>query len=262
MKKQFLPILMLCLMTALGCASTPKPAQTGTDVEIFDKAMAQYRLKNYIEAIPIFEELRDKYPISPYAITAELRLGDCHYKKEEFIEAAHFYDNFRRLHPSNAQVDYSIYMRGMCAYQQILSCDRDQSYAEEASEQFQQLFELFPQSPYTGSGLMRLSEARHQLAAREIFVADFYMRKLNYKGAIERYNRALKRYPNQVKEDEVLLKIGEATIRDGDERRGKKILEFLVKKFPDSSAAPQAKKIIENPATALKEIPWVTRNFN
>ena len=262
MKKQFLPIIMLCLMTALGCASTPKAPQTGTDAEVNDKAMAQFRAGNYIEAVKIFEELRDKFPMSPYAVLAELRLGECHYKKEEFIEAAHFFDNFRRLHPSNQQVDYSIYMRGMCAYQQMLSCDRDQTFAEEAVEQFQQLFELFPQSSYTGSGLVRLSEARHQLAAREIFIADFYMRKLNYSGAIERYNRALKRYPNQVEEDQLLLKIGEATIRGGDERRGKKILEFLVKKFPDSSAVPQAEKIIENPATALKEIPWVTRHFN
>ena len=262
MKKQFLPIIILCLMTALGCATTPKAPQTGTDSEIYEKAMAQFRLGNNAEAVPIFEQVRDKFPMSPYAILAELRLGDCHYKKEEYIEAAHFYENFRRLHPSNTQVDYSIYMRGMCAYQQLLSSDRDQTFAEEAVEQFQQLFELFPQSQYTGRALVRLSEARHQLAAREIFIADFYMRKLNYAGAIERYNRALKRYPNQVQEDELLLKIGEATIRGGDERRGKKILEFLVQKFPDSSTAPQAKKIIANPATALKEIPWVTRHFN
>lgn len=254
---------MLCLTAALGCATPPaKTPKMDTDAQIYEKGMDKLRMKNYVEAIPVFEELRDKYPMSPYAVLAELRLGDSHYHKYEYIEAAHFFDNFRRLHPSNPQVDYSIFMRGLCAYQQMLSCDRDQTFAEEALEQFQQLVELFPQSPYAGRALMRIAEARRLLAEREIFVADFYMRKLNYAGAIERYNRALKRYPNQVKEDQLLLKIGEATIRGGNERRGVKILEYLVEHFPDSSAVPEAQKIIDDPATGLKEIPWVTRHFN
>lgn len=262
MKKHMLPLLMLCLMTALGCASAPKPPDTSSDEVLFNKAMKHYDLKNYEDAIPAFEEIRDKFPMSPYAVIAELRLGDSHYYKSEFIEAAHFYDNFRRLHPSNPQVDYSIFMRGKCAYQQMLSCDRDQSFALEAVEQFQQLVDLFPQSPYTGHALVRIANARQKLAEREIFIADFYMRKLHYAAAIERYNRALKRYPYHVQEDQLLLKIGEATIRGGDEQRGIKILQFLVKKFPESPAVPEAEKIIENPATGLKEIPWISRHFN
>jgi len=252
MKKYYLLLALLCLLTALGCASAPvKPQQLTTDEETFTKGMAQFRLGNYIEAIPIFEGLREKFPMSPYAVLAELRLGECHYHKDEFIEAAHFFDNFRRLHPSNPQVAYSIYMRGMCAYQQILSNDRDQTFAEESVEQFQQLYELFPQSPYTGKGLLRLAEAKRQLAGREIFIGNFYMKKKDYAGAIERYNRALKRYPNQVKSDELLLLIGKATICSGDERRGKKILEFMVKKYPDSIQVSDAKAVIENPSKAF-----------
>ena len=261
--KQLLALVVLCAVAALGCAAAPKKLpQTGTDTEIFEKAMKEFRLKNYAEAVPIFEDLRDKYPMSPLAITAELRLGDCHYKKGEYIEASHFYDNFRRLHPSNPQVDYSIYMRGMCAYEQILTCDRDQSFADEAVEQFQQIYELFPQGQYTGAALNRMYEARNQLAAREVFIGDFYVRKLNYSGAIERYNRALKRYPNHVREDELLLKIGEATIRGGDENRGVKILQYLVNNFPESGSAARAKEIIKSPATALKKLPFYQRYFN
>ncbi len=252
MKKYYLLPAMLCLLTVLGCASTPaKPQLTGSDEESFAKGMEQYRKGNYIDAIPLFEEVREKFPMSPYAVLAELRLGDCHYNKDEFIEAAHFFDNFRRLHPSNPQVAYSIYMRGMCAYQQMLSKDRDQTFSEEAVEHFQQMLEIFPQSPYTGHALVRIAEAKRQLAGRDIFVGDFYMKKRDYAGAIERYNRALKRYPDQVEKDRLLMLIGQATIRSGDERRGRKILEFMVKKYPDSAYAAEAQMMIDNPSTAL-----------
>ena len=252
MKKHYLLPALLCLLTVLGCASTPaKPQVTGSDEESFTKAMSLFRKGDYIEAIPAFEEVREKFPMSPYAVLAELRLGECHYYKDEYIEASHFFDNFRRLHPSNQQVAYSIYMRGMCAYQQILSLDRDQTFAEEAVEQFQQVYEIFPQSLYTGKALLRIAEAKRQLAGHEIFVGNFYLKKQDYAGAIERYNRALKRYPNQIKSDELLLLIGKATICSGDERRGKKILEFMVNKYPDSAMVADAKTLIENPAQAF-----------
>ena len=260
MKKHYLLLALLCLLTVTGCASTPaKPQLTGNDEESFTKAMSQFRLGNYMEAIPIFEELREKFPMSPYAVLAELRLGDCHYLKEQYIEASHFFDNFRRLHPSNPQVAYSIYMRGMCAYQQVLSLDRDQTFAEEAVEQFQQLHEIFPQSPYTGKALMRIAEGKRQLAGREIFVGNFYLKKQNYAGAIERYNRALKRYPNQAEKDRLLMLIGQATIRSGDEKRGKKILEFMMKKYPDSLYGAEAKMMIENPSTAFPKESKLTK---
>ncbi len=252
MKKYYLLAALLCLITVLGCASTPaKPQQMGSDEESFTKAMSLFRTGGYIEAIPAFEEVREKFPMSPYAVIAELRLGDCHYYKDEYIEASHFFDNFRRLHPSNPQVAYSIYMRGMCAYEQILSIDRDQTFAEEAVEQFQQLYEIFPQSQYTGKALVRLAEAKRQLAGREVFVGNFYLKKQDYAGAIERYNRALKRYPSQIKSDELLLLIGKATICSGDERRGKKILEFMMKQYPDSTMVADAKTLIENPSQAF-----------
>ena len=254
MKKYYLLPALLCLLmiAALGCASTPaKSKLTGSDEDAYTKAMSDFRRGNYIEAIPVFEELREKFPMSPYAVLAELRLGDCHYYKEEYIEASHFFDNFRRLHPSNPQIAYSIYMRGMCAYQQVLSKDRDQTFAEEAVEQFQQLYEIFPQSQYAGKALNRIADAKRQLAGREIFIGNFYMKKKNYAGAIERYNRALKRYPNQIKSDELLLLIGKATICKGDEKRGKKILEFMIQKYPDSIQVADAKAIIENPSQAF-----------
>ena len=182
MKKHYLLPALLCLLTVLGCASTPaKPQVTGSDEESFTKAMSHFRKGNYIEAIPVFEEVREKFPMSPFAVLAELRLGDCHYFKDEYIEASHFFDNFRRLHPSNPQVAYSIYMRGMCAYQQVLSLDRDQTFAEEAVEQFQQLYEIFPQSQFTGHGLIRLAEAKRLLIETDRQVTEIaYALGFNY----------------------------------------------------------------------------------
>lgn len=240
--------VLACSLLLASCSTPPPLKQTNTDAYYYEKAMALFKSRNYIDAIPAFEELREKFPLSPYAIVAELRLGYSHYHQDQFVEATHYFENFRRLHPSNANVPYSIYMTGMCHYQQILSIDRDQTFAEAAVEQFQQLVDLFPRSPYTGLALCKNAEAKKRMAEHEFFIGNFYLRKENYKGAIERFNKALKRYPHHIEQDKVLFYIADATLKSGQDRRGRKILEYLVRKHPEGSYAQQAKAMLEKPA--------------
>lgn len=245
MKKLILFFLLTCTVLLAACASTPEPKKPVADADYYAKAMAFFKSHNYFDAIPAFEELREKFPMSPYTVLAELRLGECHYAKEEYVEAIHYFENFRRLHPSNQQVPYSIYMTGMCSYQQILSLDRDQTFAEAAVEQFQQLIELYPQNPYTGRAISRRAEAKKRIADHEFFIGNFYLRQNNYKGAIERFDKVLKKYPNSIEKDKLLFYIGDATIQSGEEKRGKKILAFLLKNYPESSYAAQTKTLME-----------------
>jgi outer membrane protein assembly factor BamD len=255
MKKKAVLLVLACGLLLASCSTAPPPKKANTDVSYYDTAMALFKSRNYIDAIPAFEQLREKFPLSPYAIIAELRLGDAHYRQDQVVEATHYFENFRRLHPSNPHVPYSIYMTGMCHYQQILSVDRDQTFAESAVEQFQQLVDLYPRSPYTGLALCKIAEAKQRIAEHEFFIGNFYLRQKNYKGAIERFNKALKQYPNHIEQDKVLLHIAEATIKSGDEKRGRKILEYLVRKHPEGPYAQQAQAMLGAPAepVAAKE---------
>jgi len=257
--KNYIAAVGAALLLLSGCATAPPPKKTTqSDAYYYEKAYALFKSRNFIEAVPAFEELREKFPLSPYAVLAELRLGEAHYFQDQFIEATHYFENFRRLHPSNPQVPYSIYMTGMCHYQQILSMDRDQTFAEAALEQFQQLVDLYPRSPYTGLALCKIAEVKKRLAEHEFFIGNFYVRTKNYKGAIERFNKALKRYPNHIQQDKVLFAIAEATRKSGDRVRAEKILEYLVATYPDSPYAASAKEKL--PSTPATKTPQETKS--
>lgn len=242
MKRKLVFAALVVALWSAGCATAPPPQKTvQNDAYYYEKALDLLKARNFVDAVPAFEELREKFPLSPYAVLAELRLGEAHYQQDEFVEATHYFENFRRLHPSNPQVPYSIYMTGMCHYQQILSIDRDQTFAQAAVEQFQQLVELYPRSPYAGLALCKIAEAKKRLAEHEYFVGSFYLRTKNYKGAIERFNNALRRYPHHIEQDKVLFSIAEATRKSGDELRARKILEYLIKTYPDGHYTEKAK---------------------
>ena len=239
----FLFIACLC-----ACASGPDTKKPTTDEDYYNQAMIKFKARNYFDAIPAFQELKEKFPLSPYAVLAELRLGDSHYYKEEYVEAIHMYENFRRLHPSNQSVPYSIYMTGMCYYNQILTLDRDPTFARQAAEQFQQLQELFPNSPYTGKALFKLSESRRIVAEHEFFIGEFYLFYKNYPGAISRFNSILKEYPYSIPRDRVIFYIAKANFLSDNKERGQKFLNYLIRKYPESPYAAQAKALLAAPA--------------
>ena len=250
MKKDLLKLFFLIsLITCVAaCAASPDKKPPATDEEYYNRAMDQFKARNYFDAIPSFEELKEKFPLSPYALQAELRLGDAHYYKEEYVEAIHAFENFRRLHPNNKSVPYTIYMVGLCYYSQLLTFDRDPTYARAAVAQFEQLRELYPDSPYTGKALYKLSEAKRIIAENEFFIGQFYLQYKNYPGAISRFTVVLKEYPNSISRDRVIFAIAQANFLSENRPRGVKFLEYLIKKYPDSPYAAQAKALLASPA--------------
>jgi outer membrane protein assembly factor BamD len=244
LKQIFTLLVIACVW---GCATTPKETPLITDEEYFNRAMKFFNDKNYFDAIPAFQEFKEKFPLSPYAVIAELRLGDSHFYKEEYVEAIHTFENFRRLHPNNKSVPYSIYMTGLCYYNQILTLDRDPTNARLAAEQFQQLVELYPDSPYTGLAQFKLSESRRIIAEHEFFIGKFYLQYKNYNGAINRFNAILKEYPYSIKRDRVIFYLGQAHYLSENKQRGEKFLQYLIKKYPDSPFAHEAKVLLGQP---------------
>jgi len=245
MKKYLTCALIVGMGFYLSCSSLPEPTVIKKDVDYFREAMEQFNFKNYFDSIPAFETVREKFPMSPYAVLSELRLGDSHYGKDEYVEASHYFENFRRLHPSNKHVPYSLFMAGMCAYKQILAPENDQSFSKEALEHFQLLVDIFPTSPYTGKALCKISEAKQRIAENEFFVGSFYLKKENYKGAIDRFRKILKEYPNAIKKDKLLYYIADATIQSGNREKGVRILTLLLARYPDSDYSPEATVLID-----------------
>jgi outer membrane protein assembly factor BamD len=104
--------------------------------------------KDYEDAIKAFQQLKERYPYSKYAILAELKLGDAHFYNKDYTDAAIAYEEFARLHPRNEIVPYVLYQIGMCHFLSFSSVNRDQEETRLAMEAFQRLIQAFPQTEY------------------------------------------------------------------------------------------------------------------
>ncbi|MGV8073155.1 MAG: outer membrane protein assembly factor BamD [Syntrophobacteraceae bacterium] len=156
--------------------------------------------KDYTGAIKAFQKLKEQYPYSKYSLLAELKIGDAHFEKGEYSEAAVAYEEFARLHPRNEIVPFVLYQVGLCHFLSFSSIERDQSETQLAIEAFQRVMQAFPESEYAGKARKQLLECQKRIVAHEYYVGEFYHKQKRYRSAKQRLEKISKDYPQAIDE--------------------------------------------------------------
>jgi outer membrane protein assembly factor BamD len=202
MQRKFFRCLVAILVLT-GCSSIKQQIDKLLGVEEGDSAqelawdgMDAYESGKYLAAIEKFQKLKDYYPFSKYAILAELKIADAHYRREEYEDAIFEYENFEKLHPRNEAIPYVIYQIGMCYYEQIGTPDRDQTSARKALETFQRLKKQFPKDQYAHRSEENVNKCLKSLAGNTYGIAIFYYKTKHFKAALQRFMSIISDYPD------------------------------------------------------------------
>jgi len=196
MKLRYFGYVLISLWLFSGCAwfgqdHTEKPAY-----DLIQDGMEAYDDGSYTDAIKNFEQLKDWYPFSKYAILAELKIADAHYQLAQYAEAILAYEEFEQLHPRNEAIPYVIYQTGRCYYNQIDTIDRDQTPAQKALEVFRRLVYQYPDDPYAAQSQTHITKCLQTLAGHEFYVGLYYYRNKHYPAALKRFMAVVSDYPD------------------------------------------------------------------
>lgn len=167
-----------------------------TAEELAWAGMEHYDDGNYKQAIDNFQRLKDIYPFSQYAILAELKLGDAHYRLEQYEDAIFAYEEFEKLHPRNEAVPYVIYQIGRSHFDRITTPDRDQTAARKALETFQRLTRQHPDSPYARRAEEHIVSCYKSLSGHDFGIGVFYFNSKHYPAALARFRTVVTDYPD------------------------------------------------------------------
>jgi outer membrane protein assembly factor BamD len=198
----------------------------------------------YDKAVKYFEKLEARYPYGRYAQQSQLEVAYAYYKQEEKASAIAACDRFIRLHPNHPNVDYAYYLKGLVNFNEDLGMlghlsmqdltERDPKAAAESFEAFKALVNKYPESKYAKDAALRMAYLVNALAAHEVHVAHYYMRRGAYVAAVGRAQTAIKTYPDAPANEEALFvmikaydALNMADLRDDTER-------VMRKNFPNS----------------------------
>ena len=208
-------ITLLALSVNLVGCQTFKNLTGGKDVDAvetaekseqayYNDAITQIDKGRYTQAIEDLTNLRTFYPTGQYAEQALLDMMYAQYESGKYEMAAASAEQFIRLYPSNPQVSYAYYVRGVANMQgsseglklfKLNQAERDTAYFRLAFANFQELINKYPNSPYTPDAAQRMTFIYNQFAESEMSAASWYIEREAYVAAANRAKWVFQYYP-------------------------------------------------------------------
>lgn len=175
-----------------GCSGTVKrPAAK----EYYEKANEAYASDDYVTAAESYQDLLDQYPLNPYAEEGQLKIAYAHYLNKKYAEALGAFSDFERSYPTSSHLPFVQYYRGMSYLEQMRSIDRDQSMAEKANDFFRVVTDRHRESPFATLAEEKSRFCRESIAARELYVVDFQIKRNAMMAARARLRALIEEYP-------------------------------------------------------------------
>ena len=225
---------------------------------------------DYETAITRFSGLIAKYPFSDYATQAELEKIYAQYRSFQPDEAVIAADRFLREHPRHPNADYVQYIKGLVDYGRdagiidylpLDNSKRDATNARRAYDDFALLLQKYPNSRYAGDARQRMVYLRNKVAAHELSVAQYYMRRGAWVAASKRAESIIAEYPGAPSTADALLLLQEAYDKLGQRAQAAEIKQLIPANAASLAAAraPKAKpapmSVVQQPAEPASVVP-------
>jgi outer membrane protein assembly factor BamD len=202
---RILVLTTVALLLALsGCGGNRSRQPVGDAEKLYEMAKHACDNGNYKDGIAYYEQLEARFPFSNPARQGQLDLMYAYYKNREPESAIDQADQFIRENPAHPRIDYAYYIKGLTQFERNPNflerwfnadlSERPPIDARKSFQAFQTILERFPNSQYAEDSRRRMIFLRNRLASYEVYVADYYLRRGAWVGAINRAKYAIENY--------------------------------------------------------------------
>jgi outer membrane protein assembly factor BamD len=237
MKRLLLILVAFALLPAAACSLRQKP----TGENYYAQAQLDFATKEYKAAIENYQEVIDKFPFSPYAEDAEMKIGLAYYQQKDYAEAIGALDDFERMHPTSKNLELVSYYIGLSYYDQIGREDQDQGKTVAALKRFQELEQRFPEGDFAELAHDKVLVCREMLARNQMIVGNYYYKRANFRAAESRFAELLQKYPETPVAPDALFELGISLEKEGKRYSAAQAFAAVEKHFPTTNYAKRAR---------------------
>lgn len=211
--KCFLCMLGLALLTLGGCA------QKNGEEKLLDKSAqtlyqnAEYMLevdKDRKKAVELFAEVERLYPYSEWSKRALIMQAYVYHKDRKYEESRSAGERFIEFYPGDEDAPYALYLVALSYYDQVDDVGRDQAITFKALTELRNVIDQYPNSDYARLAALKFDLTFDHLAAKEMEVGRYYLKRSNFTAAINRFRSVVQNYQNTAYTAEALHRLVEA----------------------------------------------------
>ena len=153
-------------------------------------------------------------------------------------------DRYLKTYPSDKNVMYAHYLQAIIFFEQISDEKKDLQPLIDAEKKIDFFIKKYPQSDYAIDLKFKKDLILNQLAAKELYVAKYYISTQKWVPAIKRLKIIVNKYDNTIFVEEALHRLVEIHYHLGLEEESKKYANILGYNYNSSEWFQQSYKVL------------------
>ena len=213
-------------------------------IEAYNEGLKELNKGDIFFAAKKFNEVELLYPQSIWAPRSVLMSAYSYYSQLYFTDAILELERFLDKYKNHPDTDYAYYLIAICHYNQIVNEKKDLGEIIKSREYFTLLRKNFPNTDYAEDAKFKLELINEVLAAKEIYLANYYMEREKWIPAMNRYKTIVNDYDTTIFIEEALHKLVELNYKLGLIEEAKKYTAVLGYNYQSSDWYEMSYKII------------------
>ena len=213
-------------------------------LEVYNEATIALEEGQYYYASSKFLEAENILPTVEGSAKASLMSSYCLYLINFYSEAEEGLERFIRKYPADKNITYAYYLLAIINYEQILDESKDITPLLTSKEKILDFLERYPDTEYALDLKFKLDLIDNQLAAKEIYIAKYYIETKKWIPAINRLKIVVKNYDETIFIEEALHRLVEVYYMIGLEEEAKTTAALLGYNYNSSEWYQQSYKLL------------------
>jgi outer membrane protein assembly factor BamD len=182
---------------------------------IYQQGEAELENDRPDRAAELFIEVERLHPYSDWARRGLIMAAFAYHQDRDYENSRIAAQRFLDFYPADEDAAYAQYLLALSYYDQMDQIGNDTSITYQALQELREVIERYPDSDYTQDAVLRFDVAFDQLAASEMEVGRYYLRREHYTAAINRFRIVVEEFQTTSHTPEALLRLVEAYLALG-----------------------------------------------
>lgn len=187
-----------------------RPIEEWSAEEIFKRGEYELDFGKPSKAAEYFGEVERLYPYSKLAKRSVIMQAFANHADREYEAAREDAQRYIDFYPGSEDEAYAYYLLALSYYDQIDDVGRDQGLTFQALQALRDVIERFPNSEYARSAVLKFDLAFDHLAAKEMEIGRYYLKRKHYTSAINRFRIVVENFQTTTHVAEALHRLVES----------------------------------------------------
>lgn len=256
MLSRFISILILAL-SIISCSKKEQVYQPTKNIDpyiLYKEGYDAFEKNNFFFANKKFLEAEANFTNLDQAAKAAIMSCFSLYGINFYDEALESLERFIKTYRANENIMYAEYLKAIIYFEKMSDEKKDVQPLLDAKKQIEFFINKYPKSDYTIDLKFKKDLVENQLAAKELFVAKYYISVQKWIPAINRLKIIVKHYDKTVFIEEALHRLVEIHYHLGVENEAQKYAKILGYNYNSSEWFKQSYKILNKKYVMTKNL--------